>query len=201
MREILVQEGEIAKVGQQLCIIEVEDSPELDASPDVGPPLDSTPAPTESIQPSTASSQDEPAPQEVSVTPPSEPTRPRKHHPLDPSRPPVQAENTPSPKSTSSDKPQFAPSPASLAAPSVRNFARKNSIEDLSVLHPGSGKNGRIELQDVQAYLSRAVSGETQASSSSPPSTTEPVDEPQELPLGRTRLAMFRAMTKVRRLI
>ncbi|KAJ7210584.1 hypothetical protein B0H12DRAFT_1330024 [Mycena haematopus] len=65
------------------------------------------------------------------------PPRIRRPHPLDPSFPP--------------DK--NAESTTALATPSVRHFARTQGV-GLALLTPGSGKGGRVEKADVQAYLS-----------------------------------------------
>ncbi|KIL61186.1 hypothetical protein M378DRAFT_82826, partial [Amanita muscaria Koide BX008] len=36
--------------------------------------------------------------------------------------------------------------------PSVRHSAKKNEV-DFSLIAPGSGKDGRVEKKDVEAYL------------------------------------------------
>lgn len=140
VKELLVQEGEIAKVGSGLCIIEVED--------------EKTSLPEEEENPPPPSDTPKDLPQ-------------RRMHPLDPNY---------APPSSSEDI---------LATPSVRYFSRQKGV-DLRDLVPGSGKGGRIEKSDVEAYLSRG---------------SEVVKEEGEkgvvVELGRTRYGMWKAMVKV----
>ncbi|CAG7847363.1 Dihydrolipoamide acetyltransferase component of pyruvate dehydrogenase complex {ECO:0000256/RuleBase:RU003423} {ECO:0000256/RuleBase:RU003423} [Serendipita indica DSM 11827] len=125
IKEILVKEGEIAKVGAELCLIEVtEEGAEAEEQSVAAVPKQTTSARV-SVESET-------------FKPPLVPSAsPRKRHPLDPSN-----EELSSPT-------------AALALPSVRHFARQNGISDLSVLAPGSGTGGRIEKADVEAYLAR----------------------------------------------
>ena len=76
-----------------------------------------------------------------------------------------------------------------LAAPSVRHFARKVGVE-LGHVAPGSGRDGRVEKADVEAYLARS---ESQVPASAPSSS----DQNVVVELGRTRYSMWKAMTKV----
>ncbi|KAJ7104406.1 CoA-dependent acyltransferase [Mycena belliarum] len=147
VKALLVQEGEVAKVGQGLCTIEVEEEVEEGAEE---PP---TPAPPEEAKaaPHTA-------------PPPDTPTR--RPHPLDPSAPPRDTTDV-------------------LATPSVRHFARTKGV-DLATLVPGSGRAGRVEKADVEAFLAASTS----------PSLASAPDEDITIELGRTRAAMFRAMVK-----
>ena len=191
VKELLVKEGDIAKVGQGLCIIEVEDASEASEPPNLGAPLgpDSGHDATESPAPQHTPVRDSPSP---STPVPEGPLISRRPHPLDPSHP---APTTPQHSSAepSSSSTHFAPAKNTLAAPSVRHFARKNSIDDLSILLPGSGKDGRIEMKDVESYLSRS---QPQPSSYAAHGATTPLQS-QEIELGRTRLAMYRTMIKV----
>ncbi|KAH8111506.1 CoA-dependent acyltransferase [Phellopilus nigrolimitatus] len=167
--ELLVKEGEVAKVGSNLCLIEVEDESSEDAGEgysDQLPLQKSEPAPTESKY-------EELEPQEGIVKEVPE----RRLHPLDPR---AQAERL---KVDGSNV---------LALPSVRHFAKQSGV-DLSLLAPGSGKGGRIGKKDVESYLSRASSGS--ASSSSSPSQMAPEND-VVVELGRTRHAMWKAMAK-----
>ena len=159
VKEILVQEGEVAKVGSGLCLIEVDEevagSVESSATETAAPP----PAPVTTIE-----VKDVPAPAQ------------RQLHPMDP---------------------QYIPSKQSdvdvLATPSVRHFARQNAV-DLAQLVPGSGKRGRIEKSDIEAFLARG---------SQPPPSISAVDvdtgKDVVVDLGRTRYGMWKAMVKVRR--
>jgi 2-oxoisovalerate dehydrogenase E2 component (dihydrolipoyl transacylase) len=83
-----------------------------------------------------------------------------------------------------------------LALPAVRHFARENGV-DVTLLAPGSGKNGRVERVDVERYLaggkSGSVSEQPRAVSAPPPAEDDVVVE-----LGRTRYGMWKAMEKAR---
>jgi len=173
LKEILVKEGEVAKVGEPLCLIETEDGEEADSvetSPSEGQPgaapVTSPPAGPATVLPTDGLSQS---------------TTPRRHHPLDPNKP---------------GEPVRSSSDDALAVPSVRHFAMKSGILDLSKLMPGSGKNGRIEKSDVEAYLAGANTSTPQPTFSQPSITPEGEDLIVEL--GRTRYGMWKAMVKVR---
>ncbi|KAJ8515292.1 hypothetical protein ONZ45_g7274 [Pleurotus djamor] len=156
VKEILVQEGEVAKVGSGLCLIEVDEEVaggvEATATETAAPP----PAPVTTIE-----AKDVPAPVQ------------RQLHPMDP---------------------QYIPSKQSdadvLATPSVRHFARQNAV-DLAQLVPGSGKRGRIEKSDIEAFLARG-------SQPQPSISAVDVDSGKDVvvDLGRTRYGMWKAMVK-----
>ncbi|CCL98917.1 uncharacterized protein FIBRA_00924 [Fibroporia radiculosa] len=174
LKEILVQEGDIAKVGAGICLIEVEeDSPSnADGVPadDSGPssPLSGAP------QSSEASLFGGSTENQTGVL------RSRRH-PLDPRAQDVEA---------------AAPSVDVLATPSVRHFARQAGV-DLTLLAPGSGKNGRIEKRDIEVFL--AMSSDTAAKSEVPSSSQskdDAVNVEIVVELGRTRYGMWKAMTK-----
>lgn len=130
IQELLVQEGEVAKVGAGLCIIEVdEEVAESSADLDAVEPLElpSTPQPAQETAP-------EPTrltPKEVEGEASNVSARQPRLHPLDPNY-------TPDASSTNI-----------LATPSVRHFSRTKGV-DLGQLAPGSGKGGRIEKKDVE---------------------------------------------------
>ncbi|KIM81862.1 hypothetical protein PILCRDRAFT_71619 [Piloderma croceum F 1598] len=149
VKELLVQEGEVAKVGEGLCLIEVdEDTAENSAD-------------LASAEP----------PKEQEAESYEEPVGVRRQHPLDPNY-------TPDAASTASSN--------VLATPSVRYFSRQMGV-DLGKLAPGSGKGGRIEKKDVEAYLARGtVGGEAR------------VEDGKDVvvELGRTRYGMWKAMVK-----
>ncbi|KAG6816569.1 hypothetical protein H0H87_004929 [Tephrocybe sp. NHM501043] len=150
VKELLVQEGEVAKVGAGLCLIEVEE--EVD---------ESTPEPTPAVKEETA--------RPVETSSPAEPAR--RTHPLDPSF-------TPSKDSSSAD--------SVLAPPSVRHYARQQGV-DLVQLAPGSGKGGRIEKNDIDAFIAKSAGRTTESVSS---------EEDVVVELGRTRYGMWKAMVK-----
>lgn len=165
LKEIFVKEGDVAKVGEPLCLIETEDGEEADFAETTV--TEGQPGPAEVIPPPTVSA----------TTSPIDST-PRRHHPLDPNKP-VES------NCLSLDN--------ALAVPSVRHFAIKNGIPDLSKLMPGSGKNGRIEMSDVEAYLAGATTSTPQ-----PTAMVTPQGEDLVVELGRTRYGMWKAMVKVR---
>ena len=148
VKTLLVQEGEIAKVGAGLCLIEVDET------------ITEGDLPVETVSTTNESKQEEAVPT-------------RLPHPLDPA-------STLQENSINADN--------VFAAPSVRHFARKNGV-DLSSLVPGTGKGGRIEKGDVEAYLTRGRASSTK-------SVTQAEDVVVEL--GRTRHGMWKAMVKVR---
>ncbi|KAF8338320.1 2-oxoacid dehydrogenases acyltransferase-domain-containing protein [Cantharellus anzutake] len=191
VKQLLVQEGEIAKVGQGLCIIEVDEDGVDDSTssdPVAREHVDtiSVTTDTNDASPSSDYSQPSPAIEEPLV-------RPRRHHPLDPSKPPSSPSKLSShPQIISSLSTHFAPAPNTLAAPSVRHLARKSGIEDISVIK-GTGRNGRIEKVDVERYLSQGI----EKVNAFPTAGASPASgQVQMLELGRTRWAMYKAMTK-----
>ncbi len=151
---MLVKEGDIAKVGSGLCIIEVDED-DNDAADKVEP------------EPSTPVQAKQPEPE---PSPPSEPAR--RLHPLDP--------NNFSPLSSSSSD--------ILATPSVRHYARQNSV-DLVKVFPGSGRDGRVEKKDVDAFLTGKLPGT---------SSFIQIEQDAIVELTRTRYGMWKAMVKVR---
>ena len=167
VKELLVKEGEVAKVGENLCIIEVIEEVTEGEETTASPPETST----EPIPP--------PAQAEVpkAAQPASEP--PRRPHPLDPR---AQA----SPHALNYEPAEV------LALPSVRHFAKQNGV-DLALLAPGSGRGGRIEKADVEALLAR---GSVQATAPSASSSKQPEDD-VVVELNRTRHSMWKAMVKV----
>jgi 2-oxoisovalerate dehydrogenase E2 component (dihydrolipoyl transacylase) len=163
VKELLVQEGQVAKVGQGLCTIEVEEEAVEGVEKASGTEEPPKPAPrTEEPKETLVTSEPEAAPS------------PRRRHPLDPSFKPE--------KGSESNN--------SLATPSVRHFARTQGV-DLALLAPGSGKGGRVEKADVEAYLSGS------SRTSTPPPAPTQCGEDIVVELGRTRHAMYRAMVKV----
>ncbi|KAJ7227886.1 2-oxoacid dehydrogenases acyltransferase-domain-containing protein [Mycena haematopus] len=164
VRELLVKEGEVAKVGAGLCTIEVEEDVREGEGVQGGENAQAGESAQTGIQ-----AKEETLVQSTPEVPQPAPT-PRRPHPLDPSFPPDKS----------------VESTTALATPSVRHFARTQGV-DLALLAPGSGKGGRVEKADVQAYLS--------ASSTSTPASTKS-GEDTIVELGRTRVAMWRAMVK-----
>lgn len=171
VKDILVKEGQIAKVGEDLCTIEVdgEVAEEIGVHEDI-PPTSSSTASTHLLSTAESASHKE----ETASTK-------RKSHPLDPQRSKTEVSEV---KSSSSD---------ALALPSVRHFAKANGV-DISRLAPGSGRNGRVERVDVEEYLVRSSVG-----TSSKASLETPAKEDVVVELGRTRHNMWKAMVKVRK--
>lgn len=170
VKELLVKEGEVAKVGENLCIIEVEDetatSEQHDEPASIEPELELE-AKAKPVDFDHSAAHATKSEKKSSIL-----------HPLDPRSKAVVHQT---------------PAADVLALPSVRHFANQNGV-DLSALVPGSGKGGRIEKRDVENYLSRLQSS---ASSSSQTSTTLNVESDVVVELGRTRHAMWKAMVKV----
>ncbi|THH15295.1 hypothetical protein EW146_g5158 [Bondarzewia mesenterica] len=179
LKEILVQEGEVAKVGEGLCIIEVEEEALDDApsSESASPP----PHQVEVTQSAFYASSTEYVSQPSGVKNASPSSAQRRPHPLDPNR--AQSSHG----TTGEDV---------LALPSVRHFARQNGV-DLGLIAPGSGKNGRIEKVDIERYLAAgtdSVGG--QAERGIPEKSRATSGEDVVIELGRTRYSMWKAMTK-----
>ncbi|KAI0656725.1 CoA-dependent acyltransferase [Cubamyces menziesii] len=185
VKDLLVEEGQVAKVGQDLCTIEVADdaaAEEFDSAPASAPPEQSGSSgvgystPPEAAQPSHP-------PAAATQAPQHHPAPARRPHPLDPNVPQDAR------ASLTSDKDV-------LATPSVRHYARQHNV-DLGLLAPGSGKGGRIEKRDVDAFLQR---GSTQAATSqTAPSYHPTASEPGKdvtIELNRTRWNMWKAMEK-----
>jgi len=124
VKELLVQEGEIAKVGSGLCVIKVDE--------EVVEGTES--APVEPAAPSSvgtkplSSSIDTPSPGGTSTT--------RRLHPMDPN-------HTVEQKLSNSDH--------VFAAPSVRHFARQEGV-DLALLVPGSGKKVGLRKRTLNLF-------------------------------------------------
>lgn len=170
VKELLVKEGEVAKVGSNLCLIEVvhEDDAEVEDLQ-----LKHTESSTQEVAKIAL---------EENNVPPAPAPKQRRPHPLDPTASVTQSRE-------SADV---------LALPSVRHFAKSKGV-DLSLLVPGSGRNGRVEKKDVEAYLSRSfelaaitVNTQEQAFQNESDAVVE---------LGRTRYGMWKAMERVRFLL
>ncbi|OCH94193.1 CoA-dependent acyltransferase [Obba rivulosa] len=132
VKELLVKEGDVAKVGETLCTIEVdgegsEDLKNYNTVPDT-PPL---------AQDTFSRISSHPQPPTPSPTG-------RKPHPLDPN---VPAESRADVTSGSDDV---------LATPSVRHYARQKGV-DLRLIAPGSGRSGRIEKRDIDNHLTSSA--------------------------------------------
>ncbi|KAI1790506.1 CoA-dependent acyltransferase [Ganoderma leucocontextum] len=174
VKELFVEEGAVAKVGQDLCTIEVADDPsESDASH--SDPLHAAPStPSEHTQP-LAPPSDVPSPQHAEPAAPA-----RRPHPLDP--------NAPRQPGTS-----HAFARDVLATPSVRHHAREHNV-DLNKLAPGSGKDGRIEKRDVDVFLKGGMAQDAQRHYAHP--VAHQVGHDVTVELSRTRFNMWKAMEK-----
>ena len=168
VKQLLVNEGEVAKVGQGLCLIEVEEEGESThaaSTEATGPPE----SPVHGLA-------DVGSAHRVTQTETYQPepvTLPRKH-PLDPANDAAHAVVHPD---------------NVLATPSVRHFARECGV-DLAAIGPGSGRDGRVERKDVEAFIARRSASEQLC----------PVPTPGEdvvVDLGRTRYGMWKAMIQV----
>jgi len=197
VKEILVQEGQVAKVGEGLCIIEVDEEGSNSSDiPTSEPPVANTssdiPPPRQEQGPERAASES------VPEHPSDKRSAARRPHPLDPNAPPASESSAPISRSgTSSGSVPITNAATTkdvLALPSVRHFARENGV-DIALLSPGSGKDGRVERADVERYLAggKPLVEQLSAASPSPPAEGDIIVE-----LGRTRYGMWKAMEKVR---
>ena len=127
VKQLLVQEGEIAKVGAGLCLIEVEQEDEAGVASEA----------------SASDATQDPAVETRSGTGPGTEagtSRTGNKHPLDP---------------TNMASTSFASTADhALATPSVRHFARQQGV-DIATLAPGSGRDGRVERKDVEVFIAR----------------------------------------------
>lgn len=190
VKELLVQEGEVAKVGSGLCMIEVEEEEGAAQEPTASAAEPATTALASALSVGTES-----GPRSPLETTTAAPAPARRHHPLDPSAPPSASVST-----------QCAPAPSRqrangkqadvLAAPSVRYYARQQGI-DLAQLAPGSGRDGRVEKKDVDSYLSGASAGADAGAGAGAGAQAPKSPAAQEVELGRTRYEMWKAMEKV----
>ncbi|EAU93468.1 hypothetical protein CC1G_12062 [Coprinopsis cinerea okayama7 len=244
VKEILVPEGEIAKVGSGLCLIEVEveEGAEVTeggrAAPEPEPETKTTTSPPPS---STSAAESKPQ---------------RKHHPLDPSNPnpslslgsrprsrtgappfsggsasirskdllnldfnaqdqalmsssPSHSTSTSTSTGSGTTTPGFATTSDAnvLATPQVRHFAKTLGVMDLSALAPGSGREGRIEREDVERFVERqrqSIAAQQQQQQRGPGDEVTSAfasggvrkDEDVVVELNRTRWNMWRAMEK-----
>ncbi|TRM63036.1 2-oxoacid dehydrogenases acyltransferase-domain-containing protein [Schizophyllum amplum] len=136
VKELLVQEGEIAKVGEGLCLIEVDDEVLEEADPSL-------------LEPQGASKA-LPKEERAGSSPSTGPSPAKKKHPMDPTY-----------DSSVDGKPVNV---NVLATPSVRYFARQNGV-DLTEIAPGSGRDGRVEKHDIEAHISRAAASSSSSRS------------------------------------
>ncbi|KAL0950545.1 hypothetical protein HGRIS_007352 [Hohenbuehelia grisea] len=175
IKEILVQEGEVAKVGSGLCLIEVEEEGTEQSNASESESARLPPLPTHEASNLSTPPASTPAPPEAQHNA----SKPRRKHPMDPEFSPE--------KDGASDA-------NVLATPSVRHFARQNGV-DLSKLVPGRGKDGRIERADVEAFLAGG-NVDTQPSRASTPAASASSEADVVVELGRTRYGMWKAMVK-----
>ncbi|KAJ2928585.1 hypothetical protein H1R20_g8522, partial [Candolleomyces eurysporus] len=221
VKEIIVPEGDIAKVGSGLCVIEVE--AEADSAEDNGA---STQGGT--VEYTIPKQQDA----ELEVPPETDtPSAPRRGmHPLDPKNagpkklhelrigtPPsmgkgkglgrtssllnsLQEESSAQNEGSSSNADlSFGSTTAAsvLAPPFIRHLAKLNNVDLAQIA--GSGKDGRIEQVDVEAFLKRRESAGAGAplSAAQPQKGERAVEgEAVVVELGRTRYNMWKAMVK-----
>ncbi len=124
-----MQEGQVAKVGDSLCVIETDE----DASEQSDASTSASPADQLSHQDQGRDASNPPAGSE-------DPRVARRPHPLDPNDPPAPEFKASSPQGTANSTPRADV----LALPAVRHLARQSGV-DIALLAPGSGKNGRVE--------------------------------------------------------
>lgn len=175
VKEILVKEGEVAKVGQGLCVIEVDEEMLGSSRAELVEPTSFSATELSQQIPNLKSVQDASRAEHIL----EESSAPRRLHPMDPNY-----SHAPVPNANSENV---------LAKPSVRHYARQHKV-DLALLPFGSGRDGRVEKKDIDAFLSHGVSSVSVDSTLSIPSARDEHDVIVEL--GRTRYAMWKAMTQ-----
>ena len=180
VKELFVEEGAVAKVGQDLCTIEVADDSPAATEPDSDTPHSqpSHDAPSAPLEPT-------PSPSPATSNPPTtqQQTAPtRRPHPLDPNAP-------------QEARASHASAHDVLATPSVRHYAREHNV-DLGRLAPGSGKGGRIEKRDVDAFLKGGATQAGQQHQAHYP-VAHQAGQDVTIELNRTRFNMWKAMEKV----
>lgn len=122
----------MAKVGSNLCLIEVVKEGAIGISPNVAEPVNTSSNPDTNSLPTIESEQESGSSKEFT-------SASRRKHPMDPTFTPDAKSNSPI-----------------FATPSVRHIARQRGV-DLAQLAPGSGKEGRIERRDIDDYLAGAA--------------------------------------------
>lgn len=196
VKQLLVAEGEVCKVGGGLCLIEV------DSEEGASPSEVASPPPAEAV----TGEATEAAAQSLSG-------QSRKMHPLDPSNPaPSRSLGTRPPprngaaafgmrtkdllasipESGADSNPTFVSGARDvLATPQVRHLAKTLGV-DLALVS-GTGRDGRIERSDLDQHIASLQQSSSQ-SVASPPTATSSEDVVVEL--GRTRYNMWKAMEK-----
>ncbi|KAJ4488011.1 2-oxoacid dehydrogenases acyltransferase-domain-containing protein [Lentinula aciculospora] len=164
--ELLVQEGQVAKVGSDLCLIEVVKETASGSSPSIAEPVNvSSISDSNTLATADSNTNEQNAKSSTTST-----NATRSKHPMDPTFTPDAESNLPV-----------------FATPSVRHFARQRGV-DLSQLAPGSGRDGRIEKRDIDKYMASAITTER------PVPSQDGQDVVVEL--GKTRYGMWKAMEK-----
>ncbi|KAI0369875.1 CoA-dependent acyltransferase [Pilatotrama ljubarskyi] len=194
IKDLLVEEGQVAKVGQDLCTIEVADDVAADEPEPAPAPAQSSSGSATPEQSGSSGAGYGTPPEPVQPShPPVNAGKAQQHHPAQTWRPHPLDPNVP-PEARA----QFSSGTGKevLATPSVRHYAREHGV-DLSLLAPGSGKGGRIEKRDVDAFLQSgsAQASATHESAVSHPPAAEPGKE-VTVELNRTRWNMWKAMEK-----
>jgi pyruvate dehydrogenase E2 component (dihydrolipoamide acetyltransferase) len=158
VREIRVAQGDLVSRGALIAILEVEEAVETEeAAPSEGPQLSAAapePAPAEA---ETVLRPPEPAPAEAeTVLRPPEPALAEAETVLRPPEPPPAEAETIEPLPGSQE-----PGGKPHASPSVRRLARELGV-DLRLVAP-TGRKGRAQKEDVQAYVKGMLAKGTSA--------------------------------------
>lgn len=136
VRDVRVKEGEQARIGQILFVVDP-------AGPETAP-----------AAPASGAGKAEPAPEpaaKAAAAPEPAPPAPPKQEPAAKPAPPAAGDSTPAPAEPAPAKPQPDARASSVpAAPSVRRFAREIGIDIAGVA--GSGPHGRVSVDDVKRH-------------------------------------------------
>jgi len=178
VKEVKVKEGDKVKVGQLVLTVdggaaESADKPPAQAAPAKEPPRDAEKPARDAEKPAAAAAGDKPKPQpegaaeegglsqqatgHAAAAPQREeesPAKPKRGEVVD-----ITRGARPAPAPAAAPQPEVAASdgPAAAAAPSVRRLARELGVDIRQVA--GSGPEGRVNIDDVQAFVRSAMSG------------------------------------------
>lgn len=187
VRDLAGKVGEIVRVGQPLCFIEMDADGDAEEGgegqggevpPQDGPEGDQVLADKLPDPPAPAAAAAEASPESTPAAPPPV----RRPHPLDPN----------------AQQPPPSPSTSVLATPAVRRLGREHSLDLARV--PGTGRDGRVTKEDVQRFLVGGGSSQAREAASAQategmqptPHSASAAGEPQ--PLTGLRKAMFKSL-------
>src|SRR5690606_23100903 len=156
VEEVLVEEGTVAVVGDILVRIDAPDAEEMNFKGDHGDKEEAAPEVKEETEEQVQSGTAESG-QEVDKAPAKE------------EEPKEQTGAGAQPQADSTE--EADPNARVISMPSVRNFARDNDVDIKQVT--GSGNNGRILREDVEAFMNGDHKAAAPAASAAPQEATQ----------------------------